>query len=414
MLRRVDTMSVTDGRHVAGLAAAALLIGVGSALAQSVPPAPSTSSPIQFGSLSLRPSIFLRDVGIDDNVFNDALQPRQDFTYTVIPRLQAELPVGSVRLVGASSLGFVYFQRYKDQQALNGFVQGWLEAEDSARVRPFASGSFTRSRERVGEDIDTRALRIVTNTTAGLDVRTTAITALTAWVRREQTGYGEGELFRGVGLAQQLNHTRDSVAAGVKLTLTPFTTVVVAAEVQQARFERESLRDARSLRIGPLVRFGTGAVITGEASAAFREFRPLDARLPRYRGFVGSGEIGFSVLNQTSFGLSANRDVSYSYDAAEPYYLESGGRFTVSQRLVGPLELIALGGRQQLRYQDFGAASFDGRSENVTSIGGGLGIRLGEQMRFTLTYDRSRRTSTGPLPRTYERNRVMGSVDYAL
>ena len=40
------------------------------------------------------------------------------------------------------------------------------------------------------------------------------ITALTAWVRRDQVRYNEAEQFLGVSLAQQLNNTSEVVAAG--------------------------------------------------------------------------------------------------------------------------------------------------------------------------------------------------------
>jgi hypothetical protein len=382
-------------------------------LAQTTPE-PPTHNPIELGSLSLYPGILLRDVGIDDNVFNDHVLPRQDFTYTVIPRVQAHLPVGSARLVGVSTLGFVYFQTYKDQQALNGLAQGWFEVDNSARIRPFASGSLMRSRERTGDDIDTRALRVVTQAKAGLDVRTTAITALTGWVIHDKTSYGDNELFRGVSLPAQLNQTGNTVAGGARIAITPLTSVVVAAEFQQTRFDGTPLRDTNSLRVAPSVTFAPGAVITGAAAAGYREFRPVDSRLPRYRGFAGSADVSFTVMNQARINLSGTRDLSYSYDEREPFYLEAAGRFTVAQHVVGPLELIVLGGRQRHQYQTVGGTSFDGRTETVTTMGGGFGVRLGEQMRFTLTFDHARRKSTGPLGLEYERNRVLGSVDYAL
>ena len=73
-----------------------------------------------------------------------------------------------------------------------------------------------------------------------------------------------------------------------------------------------------------------------------------------------------------------------------------------------------LGGRQRLQYQAVGGALLAGRTETVTTVGGGLGIRLGDQLRFTLTYDDAHRSTSGLGAREYDRRRVLGSVDYTL
>lgn len=406
-------MRAAPPRDVAVMTLALVLMLSGSVSAQTEAPIP-TSEPLRLGSLSLYPGILVRDVGIDDNVYSDPDRPQQDFTYTVIPRLQAHLPVGSLRLVGASSLGFVYFQRFKDQQGLNGIAQGWLETDDSARIRPFASGSFMRSRDRVGDDIDIRALRIVTQGKAGLNVRTTPITSLTAWVSRDKSGFADDEIFRGVPLAQQLNRNTDTLAAGARFAVTPLTTIVVAAEFLQARFEGSPLRDADGVRVAPSVEFAQGAIINGRAAFGYREFNPVDSRLPSYKGYTGSMALSFSIRNMTRVDVAGNRDIAYSYDERDPYYMETSGRFTVSQRVIGPVEMILLAGRQRFDYQSVGGALFNERADIITTVGGGFGVVLGEQMRLTLTYDRAQRRSTGPTGRQYQRNRMMASIDYSL
>ncbi len=389
-----------------------LLLWTGPLSAQS--PSGTSTNSVHVGPVSLYPGIQLRDVGIDSNVFNDSLAPKEDFTYTVLPKLQADLPIGAARLSGSSSLGFVDFRMYKDQQSVDGIAEARLETVDPARLRPFAALGFVRSRERTGVDIDTRALKTGTSMKAGLDVQATAITSFTGWVRRDKTGYGKDEFYQGVALAEQLDHTSHAVAGGAKFAITPLTTITVAAEVEQDRFTGSPLRNTDSLRVGPSIDFGTGAVITGRAAIGYRAFKPQNAELSQYQGIVGFAGVGFTVFNVTKFDISASRDLNYSYDADEPYYLDSGARVTVSQRVVGPLDLIVLGGRQRLRYQSVGGALLTGRTETVTTAGGGLGIRVGDQMRFTLTFDNAHRRTTGSGAREYDRHRVLGSVEYTL
>ena len=394
------------------VAFAFLMLGSASFAQTTSPPLPSVAA-IQVGPVSVFPSINLHDIGFDSNIFNEAPQQRDDFTFTVTPRVQTAVRLGAARLAGVGSGDFVYYQTYKDQQSVNGMFDGRLELV-SERLRPYVSAGRMRTRERTGFEIDARARRLETNITAGVDLNVTSITALTARVRRDDQTYGQAERFLGVNLGEQLDHTSELAAAGVKLALTPLTTITIAGEMQQDRFKASPLRNADSVRVAPAIEFAPDATLTGRASAGYRRFKPLDPRLPQYRGFVASAGVGYSLLGVTHFDVQANRDVTYSLDASQPYYLAFGGRVSVSQRLVGPFDLIVLGSRERLRYQPIGGMSLEGRVETTTSIGGGIGVHTGEHLSFALTYERTERQSREPDRRDYDRRRMLGSVNYGL
>ena len=381
--------------------------------AQTTSPSLPTVAAVQVGPLSVYPWIRLRDIGIDSNIFNEAAQPKDDFTFTVNPRAQAVLRLGPTRLVGTSSADFVYYQTYKDEQSVNTLFDGRFELV-STRLRPYVAASRLRTRDRTGFEIDTRARRLDTNITAGVDFDMTSITALTAWVLHGEHRYNSGERFLGVNLADQLDHTSELAGAGVKLAVTPLTTITVAGEIQQDRFKASPLRNADSVRLAPAIEFANDAAITGRASAGYRQLKPLDPRLPQYRGFVASAGVAFSLLGVTHFDLEANRDVMYSFDASQPFYLAFGGRVSVSQRIAGPFDVIVLGNRERLRYQPLGGSVLEGRIETTTSIGAGVGVHLGEHLGFALTYDRTDRKSSDPTRRDYGRRRMLGSVNYGL
>lgn len=388
-----------------------LMLGPAS-FAQTTSPPPSVAA-IQVGPLSVFPSINLHDIGTDSNIFNETAQPKDDFTFTVTPRVQTALRIGATRLVGTTSGDFVYYQTYKDQQSINNLVDGRFELV-SERLQPYVSAGRLQTRDRTGYEIDARARRLQTNIAAGLDVNLTSITALTAWARRDDQTYDQAERFLGVKLGEQLDHTSELVAAGVKLSLTPLTTITIAGEIQQDKFKTSPLRNADSVRVAPAIEFAPDAALTGRASAGYRQFKPLDPQLPQYRGFVASAGVGYSLLGVTHFDIQANRDVTYSLDPSQPYYLASGGSVAVSQRLVGPFDLILLGNRERLQYQPLGGTSLEGRVETTTSIGGGVGVHVAEHLSFTLTYQRTQRQSSDPRSRDYHRHRMLGSVNYGL
>ena len=119
----------------------------------------------------------------------------------------------------------------------------------------------------------------------------------------------------------------------------------------------------------------------------------------------------FSVASVTRFELRGNRDLVYSYEELQPYYLDSGGQVTLYQRLVGPVDAIALVGRRVFRYQALTAITVPGRIETMTNWGGGVSFRVDDNVRFTFTVDRERRLSSESALREFERVRAFGELE---
>ena len=367
-------------------------------------------APFRVGPLQLFPTLTLREIGIDSNVYNSKVQ-REDFTYTVSPTLRTVLPIGPARLTTRGGLDFRYFRTLKDQQSTSGSINTQIDV-GSGRVRPFGTAGLVRSHERGGYDLDRRAFSMASQARVGVNLALTPVTSLTAWVVHETTRFDRLEVFDGASLSEQLDRVTRGTATGLRFDLTPFTSVTSAIEVDKIRFSHAAQRDANSFRFAPVVQFTKGAIIEGSASAGFRDFRPLDPHVAAYRGFVAAVNMSFLVMNVTRVEAQATHDVQFSYDDTQPLYLGAGGRVVVTQRVIGPLEAVVIAGRQRLRYQTPDALSFDGRREHVTSTGGGIGIRANEHLRVTLTVDRERRLSSSTLLRDYERRRLFGSISY--
>jgi hypothetical protein len=92
--------------------------------------------------------------------------------------------------------------------------------------------------------------------------------------------------------------------------------------------------------------------------------------------------------------------------------MESGGALTVSQRVIGPLQVVGIGERHSLRHQRLAGTSFDGREEITRTAGGGVAVQIRKQMRFEVIYQRTERTSSAPGWREYERRRLVASFFY--
>ena len=107
------------------------------------------------------------------------------------------------------------------------------------------------------------------------------------------------------------------------------------------------------------------------------------------------------------------RDVRYSYELLQPYYLTNGGRLTATQIIAGPFDVQGTVGRQNLEYRNFEpiADTLEGRTDTVVTWGGGIGFRLGDTARLGLNFDQTDRDSDLP-GRRYDRQRIFGTVTY--
>ena len=75
----------------------AVIWGSRTAVEAQAVEATRTEAPLRVGPLQLFPTLTLREIGIDSNVYNSQVQ-REDFTYTVSPTLRTVLPIGEARL----------------------------------------------------------------------------------------------------------------------------------------------------------------------------------------------------------------------------------------------------------------------------------------------------------------------------
>jgi hypothetical protein len=199
----------------------------------------------------------------------------------------------------------------------------------------------------------------------------------------------------------------------VRHDLTPLTSVSLDVTRERERFVFSPFRDSDSTRMLAGVSFQPLALISGTAAVGFRRFTPLPADVPPFRGAVTAVNLSYSLLGTTRFGVQANRDIQYSFEVTQPYYLETGIMATVQQQVFGPFDVLARAGTRRLAYADrIGVlVSASDRTDRVGTIGLGAGYRMGLDKRLGFTLDRQRRTSSVE-GRTYTGLRFGFSLTY--
>lgn len=384
-------------------------------------PDPFASAKVHVGPFAVTPSIAITNVGADTNVFNELVNPRSDFTATITPAADVWLHIGPARLNLNVSGSYLYFAQYADQRSFGTADSARLELP-LLHLRPWVGGSFLTVRDRPGYEINLRVRRTETTVSGGVDLLVSRRTILGASLKQTRTNYDTGESFLGFSLRDALNRSTTTGTASLRYRLTPLTTFVMAADVVQERFEFSGIRDSDGFRIVPGIEFDATALVNGSAHVGFRRLTMKTAGMPDYTGPVASVDLGYTLMGVTRLSVQVSRDVEYSYDPVQPYYLLTGVTGSVTQAVGGPWSVEARGGIQRLAYQTVGQSGLAalgltdlqglvGRTDVVRSYGGGVGYRLGFSTRLGVNVDYVTRSSVLYLQQ-FHGLRVGSSVTY--
>lgn len=380
------------------------------ALAQQSPPPPPGTPSFELGPLSVRPRLEIREIGVDDNVFNDFENPQSDFVATIVPRVEATLRMGWTRLIYGSTVEFVYFRDFIDERSVNRSSEGRFEVGEGL-LRPFVLASVVDTRERLNAEIDVRAGRRQIGYGGGLDIALTSRTMITTLARRSTVDFDDGVSYRGVELSRTLDSHVDQFEGGLRIALTPLTTWLMTAGVQKDRFEREPLRDSDSVKVVTGFQFSPLALMSGNAAVGYRRFTPVSGSLAEYQGIVAQVGLTYAV-ESTRLEGQVERDVRYSFEELEPYYLTTNLRLVATERIAGPLDVQGTVGRQTMAYRELGGSADVSRRDTATVYGGGLGYRIGATARFGVNAEWTRRRSDTRENRRYDRRRIFGTLSY--
>jgi hypothetical protein len=397
------------------IALACLLLSV-PCLAQT-PEEVRSGAQIHLGPFYITPSFAVEEFGVDTNVFHND-DPKRDFTFTFAPAAKVATPFGR-RAVLSTTVGtdIVYYQRYASERSLNPDVtvrtEGFL-----GRIQPFAEASYLRTRQRANYEIDARSLRTEQSFKGGARVRVASKTFVDLSVEHRDVQYGDGASYNDVSLQETLNRETQKQTVETRYELTPLTTLTMRGEAARDRFEFSPLRDADSVAFIPGVEFKARALVSGHARVGFRRFTPESATLAPFSGTVANASLSYTWQGATRFTVTVDRDLTYSYERLQPYYVLNGVGLTIRRQLVGAFDVTASLQRQRHAYRDLvlpGAAPDDlHRADVVRGWSGSLGYRVGNSMRagFGLTY--RERESNSARFRDYEGFRFITTLDYEL
>ena len=374
---------------------------------------PTEAAPLQFGVVSLYPTLQIIDAGKDSNIFDDGEDPKEDYIFTAASRIVGLAKLGANELLFSAGNDYVWFREFADQRSTNNRHAVRLNMS-ALRVKPFVGVERQHTRERPNSEIDARARRLGKAATAGIDVALADRTSFTASVRFDDLKYDEGQRYRGEDLAHALNRTGRSMTAGVRYELTPLTRLLMAVNYAEDDFPSSHVRDAKWYSITPTFEFNPDAVVRGQFSAGYQKFMPADPTLSDYQGFVYDGGVSWTLFGRTTFALNGGRGTRYSYQETEPYYVMTGGRLNVVHHVMGPVDLIGGADYEHMAYRwHRGVSVPDGQldyAHTLTEVSGGVGVNIVRGFKFALRAERTRRRSPENPLQDFHRTRLVTST----
>jgi hypothetical protein len=379
---------------------------------------PRAQAKIHVGPLYLTPAVQVREVGVDTNVFNTAADPKSDFTLTLGPEANIWIPMGRRALLKTTTgADFVYFQRYASERSINphGEVRGELYLQ---RVTLFAENELINTRQRPNFEIDIRARRLENTARVGGQLRLSSKVSVEVAGRQSLVRFDGDAFFSGSYLEKVLNRDSRGVSATFRYRRTPLTTFVVRTERSRERFAFSPLRDADTLRIEPGVEFRPPALIVGSGYLGVRQLMPVHDELPEFRGIVGSGRLRFRLPGATTVEVAGDRDLSYSYEPLQPYYIVDGYGVSVRRQIVRRFDASVAAQRQLYGYRDLVASGLTPASsrpvrEDTTQIYSlSFGYSLNRESRVGIGVSKMSRNSNAAQFAIYDGVRFGTTVTY--
>lgn len=411
-------------RIPATIAALLLLLAPGPAAAQ----APASASidevrknaRIHEGPLYLTPSVALKELGVDSNVFNAAGDQLSDFTFTVAPAANLWLPVARRALLRATlAADLVWYAEYDTERSIDPQATVRLETYLN-RLTLFAQNAYLNTRQRDNYEIDLRSRHVANNLLAGAELRLTRKFSVEVAGRRFDSTYDADAEFDGTNLRQTLDRTTTGVEAAVRHRLTPLTTLSVRYDNLRDAFEYSPARDSTSFRVMPGVEFTPRALVSGTAHVGYRRFTPTEPDLlPAFSGLVADLGLSYTMFGSTTFGVSYRRDLTYSYEVTQPFFVANSVGASVRRALGRRFDLLFSADRHRYDYQELAFSTPNAsqvplapRIDTTWNYAGSIGYRVGRAGRIGFGVSYWQRESTTKQFRDYDNLRIGSTATY--
>jgi len=405
-------------RRSGKLAVVMLLVG-SPAMAQTFRPPdplvrPWANAKMNIGPIYFAPTFELSGVGVDNNVFNDETNPKNDITGRLGMRSLVGIHAGEALILQVTQNNiYNYYRRYRSERSIDNSLNFVLEFR-TRFFRPWARWDKQKTSQRVGFEIDERAERKSPSFDFGADLNAAFRVGVSFGARRGRLRFKDTEEYRGQNLSEALDQQNDSYQGLLRYQLTELSELLVGADYTRDRFSKSPERDNDSRYYYGGLRIKTGATFTGTATVGFREQDHKLNGVPSFKGITTDVSMGAAPSEAFKLDVVGNRDMGYSYLIEYPFHVEQGGGATLTNRFAEHFDLVLSARARFLMYDKTmtGEAKPFTEKSYVYGAGAGYFVGGGSGARIGFIYERWQRES--PMDgRSYHDNRISSNYRFA-
>jgi hypothetical protein len=398
------------GLLIAALPAAAGAQGVGvGPLTRTLTATEPTTGVFDWGRAKLAPGFVIEELGKDPNVFDEAVDPKEDWVFRGTPDVALFVGTRFVRFSGYLGSDLAYYHKYTQERSVGREYRGRVDFL-LGLLQPFVAGGETRSRSRPNGEIDVRPDRIEREAGGGVAYNFGAFQSVYVAAVVYEDEY-RNSIEDGIPLSDALNRQSTHYSAGVRTALTPLAQLTVFGARQQDRFKALSIRNTDSWIGTAALQIGAEAALSGNIGVSYRDLRPVNPLVKRTQSLGAEVGVTYPFLEIGRLNLALRRGLEYSYDPDEAYYEETTANLSYSHRLFGEVDLQVRGSRSLFDYAF--SETRPARQDTSQTVGASVGYNLRNRTRVALNYEDARRRSPVYADRSFDRKRVYLSWGYA-
>jgi hypothetical protein len=305
------------------------------------------------GPFYVTPRIALKELGVDSNVFNDAGEPESDFTATLTPSADIWIPFARrVLLQTTAGSDLVWYTNFDSERSIDPHVTTRAEIY-LRRITLFADGGYRNTRQRLNYEIDLRARHVEQAAEAGIAVRLTPKLSVETAGHFADLRFDGDTSLDGIRLQRTLNQKTRGYSVAVRHRVTPLTAIALRYEQLEDLFEYSPSRDSESFRVMPGIEFKPRALVSGSAYVGYRKFTAkTDGTLPGFSGLVARLGLSYTLLGSTTFGVTYSRDLTYSYELLQPFFINNAVGASIRRALGRRFDVLVSADRFEYAYEN--------------------------------------------------------------
>lgn len=360
---------------------------------------------LRIGPLFFNPNFQIRDLGLDQNVFNDVPgAERRDLTGTLSMTSQAGLQIRRLLVTAVQNNSYIWFRTYTSERSVDGALRVIGELRLGA-LRPWAAIERSKSHSRSIE-VDARAGREAPAWEVGSDIQFGWRLGATGVYRKRSLRYAEGEQFDAIELGGVLDHKAEEFRGYGRLQLTDFTSAIGGVDYARKRFRTALERDSDDVYYYAGLESSAESRLGLNLKIGWAEQRHKDPTVQGFSGVIGSASTAFVVADVMQLRFSGDRRLGLSYLEQYPYYVEEGGEARTTIRFMPQFDLRFDAQLRWLSYRNTVTGVEDPRQDKSLVLGGEFGYFLGgtSGTRVGIRYEYAERTSPVAL-KNYKRSR---------